>query len=142
MRRLLVVAHQTLTSPELLAAMSARAEEEQTAFHLVVPLHHGTGMTWTEGRDRAVARQRMEEARALMIDAGLTVTGEVGSDDPADSVIEVIRRHRPTAYAGIIVSMLPSTISRWLRADVPSKIRRRTNLPVEQVLGRPVETTV
>ena len=47
MRRYLVVAHQTLTSPEVLDAMRVRAGEEETAFHLVVPLHHGDGWTWT-----------------------------------------------------------------------------------------------
>ncbi len=56
MRRYLVVAHQTLSSPELLEAMTSRAGEEETTFHLLVPIYHGEpGLTWTEGHDREVA---------------------------------------------------------------------------------------
>ncbi len=53
MRRFLVVAHQTLSSPELLEEMTSRAGEGETTFHLLVPVHHGEpGLTWTEGHDR------------------------------------------------------------------------------------------
>ena len=64
MRRYLVVAHQTLTSPELLDAMKSTADEESTSFHLLVPIYHGdSGLTWTLGHDRAVAQRRLDVAR-------------------------------------------------------------------------------
>lgn len=143
MRRYLVVSHQTLGSGQLLKAMKARAAEEDTAFHLLVPVHHGErGMTWTEGHDRATALHRLEEAVAQMTAAGLSVTGEVGTDSPVESVDEVLRRDGPSTYAGIIVSTLPSTLSKWLKADVPSRIRRRTTLPVDHLIGHPAEAVV
>ena len=50
MRRYLVVAHQTLSSPELRGVMKSRADEEDTVFHLLVPIYHGdSGLTWTMG---------------------------------------------------------------------------------------------
>jgi hypothetical protein len=143
MRRYLVIAHQTLTSHELLEAMKAKTLEEDTAFHLVVPIHHGEpGWTWTEGHDRAVARRRLDEATLRMTGEGLIVTGEVGSDNPVDSVDMVLLREGPAHYAGVIVSTLPHNISKWMKLDVPSRIRRKTVLPVHHLIGHPEPVTV
>ena len=140
MRRYLVVAHQTLTSPELLEAMRARAAEEATEFHLVVPIHHGEpGLTWTEGHDRATARRRLDDAMLQMTADGLTVSGEVGSDSPVDSAEEVLRNEGADTFAGIIVSTLPLTISKWLKIDVPTRIQRATRLRVDHVIGHPID---
>jgi len=143
MRRYLVVAHQTLASRELLEAMKAKAAEVDTAFHLVVPLFHGgPGLTWTEGEDRGRARHRLEDAQTHLTAEGLTVTGEVGNESPVDSVDEVLRRDGSTTYAGIIVSTLPHAISKWLKVDAPSRIERRTSLPVDHVIGHSAMVTV
>lgn len=143
MRRYLVVAHQTLGSLELLEAMRAKAAEEDTAFHLLVPIHHGEpGWTWTEGHDRAVAQRRLDEARARLTTQGLMVTGEVGSDSPVDSVDDVLLREGRQHFAGIIVSTLPRSISKWLRLDVPSRIQRKTGLRVHHLIGHPLGVAV
>lgn len=143
MRRYLVVAHQTLASRELLEAMKAKTAEGDSAFHLLVPIYHGgPGLTWTEGQDRAMAQRRLDEALLQMTTDGLTVSGEVGSDSPVDSVDEVLRRDGPESFAGIIVSTLPRTISKWLKLDVPSRIERKTTLPVEHLIGHPSEVAV
>jgi hypothetical protein len=141
MRRYLVVAHQTLTSQELLEALRARASREDTAFHLLVPLYQGeSGMTWTEGHVRAVATRRLDEALMHLTAAGLTVDGEVGTgDSPITSVEVVLRREGPATFAGVIVSTLPRTISKWLKLDVPSRVQRLTTLPVEHVIGHPAD---
>ena len=139
MRRYLVVAHQTLASRELLETMKAKTAEEDTTFYLLVPIYHGEpGLTWTEGHDRAVARRRLDEARLRMTAEGVTVAGEVGSDSPVDSVDEVLRRVGPENFAGIIVSTLPRNVSKWLKLDVPSRIQRKTALPVHHLIGHPV----
>ena len=143
MRRYLVVAHQTLGSRELLAAMKAKAEQGDTTFHLIVPFHHGEhGLTWTEGRARAAAQRELEEAQRRMTAEGLSVSGEVGSDSPVDSVDDILRRDGSDAYAGIIVSTLPRVVSKWLKLDVPSRIQRATALPVDHLIGHPGEVTV
>jgi hypothetical protein len=140
MRRYLVVAHQTLGSAELLEAMRDRLAEGPCTFHLVVPEYHGgSGLTWTEGKVRAEAARRLEEARLRFVGEGLAVTGEVGDANPVDAVGEVLRREGRTAFAGVIVSTLPKTISKWLRIDAPSRIERSTGLTVFHVVGHPVE---
>lgn len=143
MRRYLVVAHQTLSSPELLEVMRARAVEEPTAFHLLVPIHHGeVGLTWTMGHDRAVALRRLDDALSRFGADDLTVTGEIGGDSPVDAVSDVLARDDPATYSGIIVSTLPRPVSKWLKVDVPSRIQRHTSLPVEHVIGHPADVAV
>lgn len=144
MRRYLVVAHQTLTSTELLEAMKAKVEEDRdTAFHLIVPIYHGeSGLTWTEGHDRAVARRRLDDAVLTMTADGLAVAGEVGSDSPAGSVDDVLRRDGEDSFVGVIVSTLPRTVSKWLKLDVPSRIQRQTRLPVDHVIGHASDVSV
>jgi len=140
MRRYLVVAHQTLSSPELLEELTRRAKEEETTFHLVVPITHGeSGLTWTEGHDREVARRSLDEALIRLAAAGLTVTGEIGSDSPVDSVGDVLVRDGADAFDEIIVSTLPRTVSKWLKVDAPNRIQRRTRLPVHHVIGHPAK---
>ncbi len=143
MRRFLIVAHQTLTSPELLETMKSRAGEEDTSFYLLVPIYHGeSGLTWTEGHDKAVARRRLDDALSRLRGDGLTVDGEVGSDSPVGSVDDLLRREGAGTFAGIIVSTLPRLVSKWLKLDVPSRIQRLTTLPVDHVVGHPGEITV
>jgi hypothetical protein len=137
-RRYLVVAHQTLTSSELLEAMKAHAAEEETAFHLLVPMYHGgAGLSWTDLQSRAVAQEHLDAAIARMSAEGLSVSGEVGCDNPVDAVTDVMYRERDRQFARVIVSTLPHTISKWLKVDVPSRIQRHTTLPVEHLIGYP-----
>jgi hypothetical protein len=140
MRRYLVVAHQTLGSPELLEAMRQQLDDGPCAFHLVVPEYHGgAGLTWTEGQVKAEAARRLEDARLQFTAEGLAVTGEVGSASPVDAVAEVLRRHGRTTYEGVIVSTLPHSVSKWLRLDAPARIQRTTGLNVIHVIAHPVE---
>ena len=139
MRRYLVVAHQTVTSPELLAAMRKCADEGECTFYLVVPEYHGgSGFTYTEGKARAEARRRLEEALAHFEREGLSVTGEVGDANPVDAVTEVLRREGKGSFEAVIVSTLPPKFSKWLRLDAPTRIRRTLGLPVIHVVGHPV----
>lgn len=138
MRRYLVVAHQTLSSPQLLDAMTSRARRGEATFHLLVPTYHAEpGLTWTEGHDRVVARRHLDEVLPRLTAEGFTVTGEVGSDSPVLSVDDVLLREGAGAFDEIIVSTLPHAVSKWLKIDAPSRIQRTTALPVHHVIGQP-----
>jgi hypothetical protein len=140
MRRYLVVAHQTLGSPELLEAMRDRLAEGSCTFHLLVPEYHGgPGLTWTEGQVRAEALRHLEEGRLRFVAEGFAVTGEVGDANPVDAVAEVLRREGRNAFDGVIVSTLPHAVSKWLRVDAPSRIERNTGLAVFHVVGHPAD---
>jgi hypothetical protein len=134
MRRYLVVAHQTLGSPELLDTLRDLLAESACVFHLLVPEYHGGGLTWTEEEVAAVASRRLEEARLRFTAEGLPVTGEVGPSSPVQAVIDVIRRDGDV-FDGVVVSTLPHSVSKWLRLDAPNRIERRTGLTVLHVVG-------
>jgi hypothetical protein len=139
MKRYLVVAHQTLGSPELLEAMRERQAEGPCTFHLLVPEHHGGGgMTWTEAQVTAEAERQLEEARLAFTNEGFAVTGEVGDSSPVEAVGNVLRRDGKDSFDAIVVSTLPQAISKWLRVDAPSRIHRITELPVIHVVGHAV----
>ena len=140
MPRYLVVAHRTLGSPELLDALLERSADGHSTFHLLVPEYHGgLGLTYTDTRARAVARQNLEEALARFAAHGLATTGEVGEASPVEAAATVIERDGAEAYDAVIVSTLPHGISKWLGIDVPTQVRRRFGLDVIHVIGHLVD---
>ena len=135
MRRYLVVAHQTLRSPELLSALRDRLDRGPCSFHLVVPyLPGGPGALWVEGDARLQAAEHLEEARLHLLAEGLAVTGEVGDGNPVLAVGDVLLREGEV-FDEIIVSTLPLGVSRWVHLDVPTRIRRSTTVPVDHVVA-------
>ena len=62
--------------------------------------------------------------------AGVNVDGEVGSSDPMHAVTDVLDRRE---FDEVVVSTFPPGVSRWLRMDLPNRIRRRSKLPVTHV---------
>lgn len=140
MPRYLVTANRTLSSPELLAALVERSSGGDSTFHLLVPEYHGgLGLTYTDARARAVARQNLEEAQARFATHGLVTTGEVGEASPVEAVGTVLEREGSQAFDAVIVSTLPHGVSRWLGLDAPTQIRRRFGVEVIHLIGHLVE---
>ena len=147
MRRYLVVANQTLGGEELWVAIRARIAGGDCHFHLLVPatpaaqLDPGdTAEVVAEGGagedlGRRLARQRMRQELDRMRELGASVSGEIGVADPVDAVRVVLHRWE---FDEVIVSTLPGRRSRWLAADLPTKIRRGFKLQVTQVTGATV----
>jgi hypothetical protein len=119
---ILVVANRTARSVGLEAALRARMDEGAARFTLVVPLG------WTPDAERTAMH-----IAALLRAAGLEVEGRAGDADPLHAVLEV---WTPAEYDEIIVSTLPASTSRWLRADLPRRIERHTGALVRHVEAR------
>jgi hypothetical protein len=133
MRRCLIVANRTLGGPQLIAEVIARQGSAPHSFHIVVPASHGHGTEmWTEGHAVAQARVALEHAVEHFGEAGVEVTGEVGDENPALAVGDVLRREH---FDEIIVSTLPPGPSRWLKRDLPKRLAREHNLPVTHVVA-------
>ena len=135
MRRYLVVAHQTLVSPELLNECQARTCDDDASFHLVVPKYIGHGLVWTEGEIAAAARRRLDEALITFAAKGWLATGEVGDANPVYAVTTALRNNAAAPFAGILVSTLPLGLSRWIRLDVPNRVQKACHLPVHHVVS-------
>jgi hypothetical protein len=127
--RILIVAHRTAATPPLLAAVRDRATHGRCQFTLLVPDSSGDA-------DVEDARDTLELAIPLLEDAaGGRVEGVIGDAD-AYAAVRAAHEHEPFDEA--IVSTLPTSVSRWLRLDLPARVRR-LGLPVTVVTPRPVD---
>jgi hypothetical protein len=85
-----------------------------------------------EDLGRRLARERMRQQLDRMRELGASVSGEIGVADPVDAVRVVLHRWE---FDEVILSTLPDRRSRWLAADLPTKIRRGFKLQVTQITG-------
>jgi hypothetical protein len=58
---------------------------------------------------------------------GAEATGEVGHKDPVEAARDALRRHPADE---VILSTLPSGISRWLGQDAPGRMKAAIPVPV------------
>jgi hypothetical protein len=149
--RCLIVANQTLGGARLERRIRELIAEGVTGFHVVVPVisPHLEAETWMfadvggfaipppdpaveDAEEEAV--ERSEHRLALMMDAirdaGGEPDGEVGLGDPLAAVRTVCERG---GFDLVIVSTLPAGLSRWLKLDLPSRVARSVDVPVETV---------
>lgn len=135
MRRYLVVANQTLLGDPLLGRIQECLAAGPCQFHLVVPATHVPGkVTWTEGHDQAVARERLDQALERFRALGADVEGEVGDARPIDAIRDVMLHAPP--FDEIIISTLPHGLSKWLHQDLPHRVQRTFTLPVTTIVAR------
>lgn len=133
--RYLIVAHRTIGSEEMMSCLAQHHRTDPTgSFHLIVPVWYPADHIWTEGEIRERARERLELGLAKLREAGLDVTGEIGDVSPITAVSVLLSRGEK--FDGLIVSTLPHGMSRWLKLDVPSRLRREVGCDVELVISR------
>ena len=125
--RVLVIANVTATSPDLLAALKARADRGPVEVTLLMPA------TQNGFPGREEAQGRLGEALERWRQAGFEARGEVGDPDP---IVAVHEAWDPRAYDEVIVSTLPGQSSRWLECDLPRRVAQITGLDVTHVETR------
>ncbi|HEX2699767.1 MAG TPA: hypothetical protein VHM89_06125 [Acidimicrobiales bacterium] len=137
MRRYLVVSNQTLSSEALVDKVrTCRAAAGHCQFHLVVPATHGhEHLTWTEGHDKAIARERLNATLARLREIGAAVDGEVGDARPLDAIADAMRGRPP--FDEILLFTHPPGLSRWLHQDLPHRVQRQFATPVTHVVAEP-----
>jgi len=128
-----IVANKTLPSDELVAEVRRCHQAGPATFHVVVPASHpAKSLTWTESRDRTEAQQRLEAMLARLRAEGFSVDGEIGDANPLVAVTDALAA-RPADH--VIVSTLPVRVSRWLKQDLPSRIRQTFGITVTHVVA-------
>jgi hypothetical protein len=136
--RVLVVAHRTAATPALIEAVRARAAEGPAHFTLLVPaLAHGfQAVADPEDAGTAEAEQTLELALPLLSEAaGAEVEGMIGVSEPLAAIQDAVNLH---GFDEIVISTLPTRVSRWLRLDLPHKVAG-LGLPVTTVTAKGVE---
>jgi hypothetical protein len=133
--RVLVVANKTAATPALLDAVRERAAKGPCEFTLLVPnTTHGLHkVVDPEDQSQSEAEATLELAIPLLEEAaGGHVDGMIGVPEPLAAVQDAVNLH---GFDEIIVSTLPTRVSKWLRLDLPHKIAG-LGLPVTTVTAK------
>jgi hypothetical protein len=131
-KRVLVVAHKTAATQPLLDAVAERAQAGPARFTLLVPnpAHGLHKVVDPEDQGAGEARQVLDAALPKLGEAaGAPVEGLVGDPDPVAAVHDAVNLH---GFDEIIISTLPTHVSRWLKLDLPHKVSG-LGLPVTTV---------
>ena len=129
--RVLVVANRTAATPALLNAVKERAAKGPASFTLLVPSSaHGLHqLVDPEDQGRSEAEDTIELAIPLLEEAaGAPVEPMIGVHEPLAAIQDAINLH---GFDELIISTLPTRVSRWLKLDLPHKL---------EGLGLPVTT--
>jgi hypothetical protein len=122
---LLVVANQTVDSPDLTAALAARNAQGPIHVTLLAPV------LWAE---REEARERLDAACRQLKEQGIDSEGVLGDADPIVAVQEV---WNPGRFDEVVVSTFETGASRWMQIDLPHRIQKLTDCTVRHVESRP-----
>lgn len=134
-KRVLVVAHRTAATPALLDAVRERAAQGPAVFTLLVPnTAHGLHrVVDPEDQEASEAQSVLDLALPLLEDAaGGHVEGLIGDAEPLNAIQDAVNLH---GFDEIIISTLPTRVSRWLKLDLPSKLEG-LGLPVTTVTAK------
>jgi hypothetical protein len=138
--RVLVVANRTAATPALIARVRERAQRGPATFTLLVP-NSSTGLeriTDPEDHEDTEAKATLERALPLLEEAAdAPVTGMIGAPDPLTAIHDAVIH----GFDEIILSTLPTRVSRWLKLDLPSKLDG-LGLPVTTVTAADSEDPV
>jgi hypothetical protein len=129
----LIVAHQTAGSQQLMDAVAHRADVGPCTFTLLVPRRPQGLQPVVEFDDRGTEEAEARLAAAvplLSYAAGRSVVGMIGSHDPFATIKDAVTLLR---FDEVIISMLPAGVSRWRRLDLPRRVRS-LGVPVIEVM--------
>jgi hypothetical protein len=132
MKRILVVANETVAGQPLIDAVKRRAEGADVYVHVICPQNqprHGYVIYDEHVRDAAENRLRM--TLALLREAGIEADGAVVDPDPYSAVMDALGE---ADYDEIVVSTHPETRSGWLRQGLVDRLQRAARRPVEHVV--------
>jgi hypothetical protein len=127
-KRTLVVANQTVASPELLEVLRKKAQEEPRRFIVICPQAETNG----DGSSEGDAAERLAHTLKALEDAGLEAIGQVVHPDPYTAIQNALQFYAPD---DIVISTFPETRSGWLRADLIGRVEASTGKPVEHVVS-------
>jgi len=133
--RVLVVANKTAATPALLDAVRKRAARGACEFTLLVPnATHGLHtLVDPEDQTETEAETTIELALPLLEDAaGAPVDAMIGVPEPLAAIQDAVNLH---GFDELIISTLPTRVSRWLKLDLPSKAAG-LGLPVTTVTAQ------
>jgi hypothetical protein len=140
--RVLVVANKTAATPALLEAVRRRAASGAAEFFLLMPnpeaaewhpLHPEQHDTKRGHELMVLALPLLDEAAAGHVEGAVSIR-----HDPMDAIEELLAERD---FDEIILSTLPTSVSRWLHIDLPRRVEH-LGLPVTTVTARERQTAI
>src|SRR5215211_6412006 len=132
MKKLLVVANETVAGKPLIEAVRERAAGEPVEVHVISPQNQPRhGYVIYDSMVRDAAENRLKMTLALLREAGIEADGEVMDPDPYAAVMDALGERD---YDEIVISTHPETRSGWLRQGLVDRLQRATRRPVEHVV--------
>jgi hypothetical protein len=132
MKRVLVVANETVAGKPLIDAVKRSAEGEEVHVHVISPQNQPKhGYVIYDEHVRDAASNRLDLTLALLREAGIEADGEIMDPDPYSAVMDALGEQD---YDEIVISTHPETRSGWLRQGLVDRVRRAARRPVEHVV--------
>src|SRR3712207_1014457 len=132
MKRILVVANETVAGKPLIDAVRERSGGEEVDVHVICPQNQPRhGYVIYDSIVREAAENRLQMTLALLREAGIEAHGEVMDPDPFAAVMDALGERD---YDEIVISTHPETRSGWLREGLVDRVRRAARRPVEHVV--------
>lgn len=157
MRTTVIVANRTVAGAELESAVRRRLSAGRSdgddpaagtcSFHLVVPVARPVSPALAVGaaaadmmpmpveapNERDIAAGQLAMGLEWLAGLGATATGELSTE--SDTALAVAHVVEAVGADEVIVSTLPTLVSRWLRQDLPSRIEKKVSVPVTVITG-------
>jgi hypothetical protein len=132
MKRILVVANETVAGKPLIDAVRERAAGDAVDVHVICPQNQPRhGYVIYDSMVREAAENRLKMTIALLREADIEAHGEVMDPDPYAAVMDALGEQD---YDEIVISTHPETRSGWLREGLVDRVQRAARRPVEHVV--------
>lgn len=131
--RVLVIANETCTGPELFAELRERTEGRDAEVLVVAPALTSRLRYWMSDEDPGIAEanERLATSVERCGAAGIAVRGALGDADPLQALDDAVRTFGPDE---IIVATHPEGRSNWLEHGLVDQARRRVSVPVTHLV--------
>ena len=132
-RRILVVANETVAGDVLRSEIRRRAEGVEEQVLVICPALNSPLRHWASDEDgaRADAQSRLEASLAKLKADGVDARGEIGDGDPIQAIEDALRLF---GAEEIIISTHPEGRSHWLERGVVESARERFDVPITHVV--------
>lgn len=135
-QKVLVELVNTLADPIVFDHLYKLAQKGPTEFHVVMPIvRPDYGLAWTDTQAKRDANDRLAIMLEFMARAGMSVTGEVLAERPADAVVVVARG--PRGPFDRIVAIWRERKYRWLHGGVREQLEDELGIPIESLHVEP-----
>ena len=132
MKRILVVANETVAGRPLIEAVRERAGGDEIDVRVISPQNQPKhGYVIYDEMVREAAENRLQMTLALLREAGIEAHGQVEDPDPYAAIMDALGEQD---YDEIIISTHPETRSGWLREGLVDRVKRAARRPVEHVV--------